>query len=62
MISGGNNCFSSMRAPKTFNMQSFLGNSHKGFDKLSQEDSDHDADVLSDSDNEEFRQPIKTKA
>ncbi|KAK7115903.1 peptidyl-glycine alpha-amidating monooxygenase B-like isoform X2 [Littorina saxatilis] len=59
---GWNTCFSGMRTPKVFNMQSFLGNSHKGFDKLSQEDSDHDADVLSDSDNEEFKKPIKSKA
>lgn len=51
-----------MRSPKVFNLQSFLGNSHKGFDKLSQDDSDHDNEALSDSDNEEFRQPRKSKA
>ncbi|KAK7496068.1 hypothetical protein BaRGS_00012769 [Batillaria attramentaria] len=55
-------CFSGIRSPKVFNLQSFLGNSHKGFDKLSQDDSDHDNEALSDSDNEEFRQPRKSKA
>jgi hypothetical protein len=49
-----------MRKPKVFTLQNILGNSHKGFNKLSQDDSDHDADVT-DSDNEEFQKPIKSR-
>ncbi|XP_076444228.1 peptidyl-glycine alpha-amidating monooxygenase A-like isoform X2 [Babylonia areolata] len=61
---GWASCFSGMgrSSSRVFNFKHLLGNSHRGFDKLSQEDSDHDADVLSDSDNEEFRQPMKSKA
>lgn len=54
-------CFSGLRSPKVFSLQGFLGSSHKGFDKLSQDDSDHEGDAHSDSDHEEFRQPQKGK-
>ncbi|XP_067667286.1 peptidyl-glycine alpha-amidating monooxygenase B-like [Haliotis asinina] len=56
--SGKISCFSGKKQ-KVFSLQSFLGNSHKGFDRLSTEESDHELDPLDDSDQEEYTAPSK---
>lgn len=49
-----NRCCNRRGHKPIFNIGNFL-NSHKGFDRLSTEDDDHDIDnALDDSDNEEF--------
>ncbi|XP_050402330.1 peptidyl-glycine alpha-amidating monooxygenase B isoform X1 [Patella vulgata] len=45
---------------KVFNLQSFF-NSHKGFDRLSTEESDHELDPFDGSDEEEYTAPAKQK-
>ncbi|KAK6178788.1 hypothetical protein SNE40_011296 [Patella caerulea] len=45
---------------KVFNLQSFF-NSHKGFDRLSTEESDHELDPFDGSDEEEYTAPAKRK-
>ncbi|GFS07686.1 peptidyl-glycine alpha-amidating monooxygenase [Elysia marginata] len=49
------------KGKKVFNLQGFLGNSHKGFDPLSTEESDHELDQ-EDSDRDEYLAPRKIKS
>ncbi|XP_041372877.1 peptidyl-glycine alpha-amidating monooxygenase B-like [Gigantopelta aegis] len=60
--SGKIKCFSRGKNPKVFSLQNILPHSHKGFDRLSMEESDHEADPLDDSDQEEYTAPRKQKA
>nr|AAD42258.1 alpha-amidating enzyme precursor 1 [Lymnaea stagnalis] len=61
--SGKLKCYGHGNKPRVFNLQGIMGNSHKGFDPLSTEESDHEGDP-DDSDHKEYLAPkrIKSKA